>query len=108
MTTNDAVRPVAWFDDQGIVWMTEMAAARYSKGAPEPLYSAESIAHLQARVEALTGEVERLRSYLQRIADLNPEEDSENGFNEWGEADCFRVAQNCARAALTQPEADHG
>lgn len=37
---------------------------------------------------------------LQRIKDLDPEEDSKQGFNEWGEADCFNQAQTIAEEAL--------
>ena len=62
MTTNDAVRPVARFDlnipgsltpDYGMVADDDGEYIRYTDHA-------SAIAHLQARVEALTGEVERL------------------------------------------------
>jgi hypothetical protein len=42
---------------------------------------------------------------LKAIAALNPSDDSEEGFNEWGEADCFRQAQTIARAALALNQA---
>ena len=43
-----------------------------------------------------------LLAALKAIADLDPEEDSEEGFNEWGEADCFGQAQKIAKAALKE------
>lgn len=42
----------------------------------------------------------KLRNALKRIAALDPEKDSEDGYNEWGEADCFRQAQAIAKEAL--------
>lgn len=44
--------------------------------------------------------IKQLEAALQKIANLNPGEDSDEGYNEWGEADCFRQAQNIAEAAL--------
>ena len=43
------------------------------------------------------------RAVLERIAALDPATDSEDGFNEWGEADCFNKAQAMARAVLVLP-----
>lgn len=37
---------------------------------------------------------------LEKIAALDPYKDSEQGTNEWGEADCFNQAQEIARAVL--------
>lgn len=37
---------------------------------------------------------------LRLIAELDPLTDSDEGYNEWGEADCFRQAQIIARSAL--------
>lgn len=37
---------------------------------------------------------------LKSISILDPETDSEHGWNEWGEADCFNQAQEIARKAL--------
>ncbi len=37
---------------------------------------------------------------LRLIAELDPLNDSDEGYNEWGEADCFRQAQIIARSAL--------
>ena len=45
-------------------------------------------------------EIDRLRAALRKIADLDPAVDSDKGYNEWGETDCFRQAQEAARAAL--------
>ena len=41
-----------------------------------------------------------LLAALARIAELDPATDSEEGFNEWGEADCFGQAKKIARAAI--------
>jgi hypothetical protein len=46
-----------------------------------------------------------LAEALRKIADLNPEVDSDEGYNEWGEADCFSQAQEIARAALAAHDA---
>ena len=43
---------------------------------------------------------EDLLEALQKIADLDPEEDSSEGYNEWGEAECFNIAQKIADAAI--------
>ena len=37
---------------------------------------------------------------LKQIAGLDPAVDSEDGMNEWGEADCFQQAQIIARRVL--------
>lgn len=75
MTTNDAARPVAWrglWDSQWVNivnhnecyrgWELEDAVNHAVKLTEKTLKenNASAIAHLQARVEALTGEVERL------------------------------------------------
>ena len=41
-----------------------------------------------------------LEKALRRIAGIDPDIDSDEGFNEWSEAYCFRIAQEVARAAL--------
>jgi hypothetical protein len=48
----------------------------------------------------LQAENEALRKALDRIAALDPSVDSDQGWNEWGEADCFDKAQEIAKAAL--------
>lgn len=45
-------------------------------------------------------EIKILRNALRHIANLDPEVDSEEGWNEWGKADCFDQAQVIARVAL--------
>lgn len=52
----------------------------------------------------LIKERDNLRSELQRIVQLDPSKNSQEGFNEWGEADCFRLAQEIAKKALTPTE----
>jgi hypothetical protein len=41
---------------------------------------------------------------LQKINSLDPSVDSSEGFNEWGEADCFNQAQTIAANILKQIE----
>jgi hypothetical protein len=82
MTPNDAVRPVAWrglWDSQWVNivnhdrcyrgWENEDAINHAVKLTETTLKenNAPSIAHLQARVEALTGEVERLQSCIDLV-----------------------------------------
>ena len=45
-------------------------------------------------------QVEALHAALTAIAALDPDKDSDEGLNEWGEADCFDMAQALARNAL--------
>ena len=44
----------------------------------------------------------------EKIASLDPSTDSEEGYNEWGEADCFGQAQKIAKAALAALEEKQG
>lgn len=41
-----------------------------------------------------------LEAALRRIAELDPEKDSAEGWNEWGEAEMFRKAQEIANEPL--------
>ena len=43
-----------------------------------------------------------LRDALRRISELDAEQDSEHGWNEWGEADCFNQAKEIANTALAK------
>jgi multidrug efflux pump subunit AcrA (membrane-fusion protein) len=45
---------------------------------------------------------------LTKIASLDPAKDSDEGYNEWGEADCFRKAQEIAKNALASGAAPKG
>lgn len=51
-------------------------------------------------IDNLKIEVARYKAALEKIQTLDPSVDSEEGYNEWGEADCFRQAQQLARTAL--------
>jgi len=51
-------------------------------------------------------EIELLRDALVAIRALDPATDSPEGYNEWGEADCFRSAQAIAVNALTRANYD--
>jgi len=63
--------------------------------------SADTCSRLHKKLQPLEAEIERLRAALQRIAELHPETDSEEGNNEWGEADCFNQAQKLAHDAIS-------
>jgi hypothetical protein len=41
-----------------------------------------------------------LKVALEKIAALDAAKDSDEGWNEWGEADCFRKARRIAKKAL--------
>ena len=64
----------------------------------------EYIDGLERDLAALRDENERLRTALQYIQSLDPASDSQEGYNEWGEAECFGLAQECAGAALAAKE----
>ena len=55
----------------------------------------------QTELEMLRALNARYVEALQRIRDLDPSLDSDEGFNEWGEADCFDQAKRIAETALT-------
>jgi len=48
------------------------------------------------------GQILDLIRALEKIAALDPSVDSEEGYNEWGEADCFIQAKEIAREALKE------
>lgn len=60
----------------------------------------QTIAVLHHQKEAADAREKQVRAALERIAALNPDKDSKEGWNEWGEADCFDQAQAIARRAL--------
>jgi hypothetical protein len=142
MTTNDAVRPVAWrlmigSSDMWSYAESEDDADFYGKqpGLPyvkEPLYPPTAIAHLQARVEALTGEVAKWKELASEsvyvglcighdcasmLATLQERGDYNPRYNADARADANKIQDIYSRGlrilnpeyyALTQPEADHG
>jgi hypothetical protein len=75
------------------------------EGTSVPLWTSDQMrAYALAAIAAHEAEVGRLRGALEKISELDPELHSSEGYNEWGEADCFNQAQTIARAALTQGE----
>jgi len=64
------------------------------------LHNGEAMPVKQARVLQLMTAAPELLAALEAIATLDPEHDSENGYNECGEAECFTKAQVIAQAAL--------
>lgn len=94
------------FDDGHYVLFTdhervvgELRTALAIRSLPVREYT-EEIDSLRTALAASRAEVEGLRSSLTLIANLDPETDSAQGFNEWGEADCFGKAQEIARKAI--------
>jgi hypothetical protein len=53
-----------------------------------------------ALIEEAEAERDALRKGLEEIAQLDPALDSDDGHNEWGEAECFDKAQFIARQSL--------
>jgi len=51
-------------------------------------------------IASLNSDIANLKEALEKIATLNPSNDSTEGYNEWGEADCFNQAQAIAWDAL--------
>jgi hypothetical protein len=74
----------------------------------EPLLTqaAGLLAWIDSRPESRAASFRGLQAALNKIAALNPETDSSEGCNEWGEADCFNKAQDIARGALGLSTAD--
>jgi ribosomal protein L16 Arg81 hydroxylase len=63
----------------------------------------EALRQQLAEMSKQAKQFETLRKALNKIANLDPKFDSDEGFNEWGEADCFIKAQKIALAA-TEPK----
>lgn len=55
---------------------------------------------LTAMATEYRDEITRLRAALTEIAEINPDNSSDNGFNEWGWADCAHKAIDIAKEAL--------
>jgi hypothetical protein len=58
--------------------------------------------NLLAENARLKAENLRYVDALMKIRDLDPNLDTDEGFNEWGEAKCFQLAKDAARAALAE------
>lgn len=58
------------------------------------------LAGVALRIRETEAAVAKLIEVLRDIAALDPATDSNAGFNEWGEAECFNKAQEISRAAL--------
>ena len=92
-------------------------AAANPKGAPNKEWAAlkAEVSRMEAELASATAgwqaslkhsiellnERDALAAKLQRIADLDPEKDSDDGFNEWGQAYCFDLAQTIAKEKTT-------
>lgn len=57
---------------------------------------------LQKMVEKLDADRTMLLEALQKIKKLDPEFDSDEGFNEWGQAHCFIQCQEIAGKAIAK------
>ena len=71
-------------------------------GSSEQLLSrcSAAVARANAALEAKAAVADELLAALLKIGGLDPAVDSDEGHNEWGEADCFRQAQSIANAAI--------
>jgi hypothetical protein len=58
------------------------------------------------RIARLLDRLDAAERALARIADLDASIHSEEGYNEWGEADCFHQARDLARAAMQHTEGE--
>lgn len=67
----------------------------------ERAYSDATVAELRAKADAAERRVGELEAVLHRISTMNAADDSDYGFNEWGEADCFNQVRVLATEALT-------
>ena len=56
---------------------------------------------IQRMGEADKARIAELEAAIKTIAELDPEKDSDEGYNEWGEADCFNQAQIIASRVST-------
>ena len=63
----------------------------------------EEVARLERDLAAAIERAERAEAALQRIALLDPS-DTDEGYNEWGEAACYVEAKDIADAALAAKE----
>lgn len=52
------------------------------------------------RIQHLESLLREAREALEKISNLDPEKDTTEGYNEWGQADCFMKAQDIADKAL--------
>lgn len=59
------------------------------------------IDELKRRADAAERRAGELEAVLRRISTMNAADDSDYGFNEWGEADCFNQVRVLAAEALT-------
>ena len=76
---------------------------RYFNKSGLPLVSRDDGAWVKyTDYAALAERCERLEAALRRIATMNAAYDSDYGFNEWGEADCFNQVRVLAAEALSE------
>ena len=78
-----------------------MRALAQSRGEEIVRLTAESDERLKDAV-AREMEIERLRAALRTISELHPDKDSDEGYNEWGEAECFGKAKELSNAAMKE------
>lgn len=94
---------LAWIGNHWVDPVTKVKGNEYKEAADDAAFIA-SAPLLAAELRKHAEMVDRLMEALRTITTLDPDKDSTEGFNEWGEADCFNKAQTIARAALNEQE----
>jgi len=79
------------------------ACERYGEVMTLTCFNFPGSTEANARIMAAAPE---LLEALEKIAALNPEEDSDSGYNEWGEAECFNKAQAIATAIIAKAKGE--
>lgn len=60
----------------------------------------DAIENLSQQIDLQGKQLVAMRDALIKITELDPEKDSTEGYNEWGEVECFIKAQKLAREVL--------
>lgn len=94
--TTDTKAVARWYHNRWLKTMVKAVDGDYVEFTDHK----KVVAELRSTLAAKSAEVEGLRAVLAVIADMHAEKDSAEGFNEWGEADCFHQARDLAKAAM--------
>ena len=106
LTLSDVLRGGRQCDEDGVeIIMSRQACCEAADTIDRLTLDCEKFANqtFKAKAEAKTlvdhtnAERDALAVKLKLIADLDPEVDSDDGLNEWGQAHCFELAQAIAK-----------